>query len=540
MNKQFRFSLLTLLILCPILISAQDKSTAKSDFVTVNNVRLHYLDWGGQGEALLFLHGMHSNANTFNQFAPLFTDRFRVLGLTRRGHGQSEKPEAGYDTGTLVEDIRQFLDAMKINRVHLVGHSMAGTELTRFASVYPKRVGKLVYLDAGYDFAIIPEAEAKDPIGNLKRNPQNKLEVAFFESIINARPDYKKVKAPALSFYAFPDKYPGLPADLDEIKLKEAQAFWDGFMTKWRREQVERFKKEVKKAKIIEMTNTGHNLFKEKRDEVGREMRAFLLGNQTAQNRPLIFRNVTLIDMRSPAPQPNMTIVISGNRVSKIGKNVKIPRNAETVDTRGKFLIPGLWDMHVHIFNNSHNAGTDNHDTYFPLLLANGVTGVRDMWTDPEDLNVLRDEAASWLNIPASPQRVSFEIKKQRFDKTLETIGIMYKTGVPILAGSDLGNPFIFAGFSLHDELELFVRAGLTPFEALQTATVNPAKYLGTEKSLGTIEKGKLADLVLLEGNPLEDIKNTTRIAGVVINGKYLPKSELEKLLAQVEAPAKK
>ena len=122
----------------------------------------------------------------------------------------------------------------------------------------------------------------------------------------------------------------------------------------------------------------------------------------------------------------------------------------------------------------------------------------------------------------------------------LEIIGIMHKTGVSFLAGSDLGNPFIFAGFSLHDELELFVRAGLTPFEALQTATVNPAKYLGTEKSLGTIEKGKLADLVLLECNPLEDIKNTTRIAGVVINGKYLPKSELEKLLAQVEAPAKK
>ena len=79
-------------------------------------VRLHYLDWGGAGETLLFLHGMGDTAHIYDELAPKFTNQFRVLGLTRRGHGESEIPETGYDTATLVEDIRQFLDARNIQR----------------------------------------------------------------------------------------------------------------------------------------------------------------------------------------------------------------------------------------------------------------------------------------------------------------------------------------------------------------------------------------------------------------------------------------
>jgi imidazolonepropionase-like amidohydrolase len=115
----------------------------------------------------------------------------------------------------------------------------------------------------------------------------------------------------------------------------------------------------------------------------------------------------------------------------------------------------------------------------------------------------------------------------------------MHRAGVPLLAGSDIGNPFVFPGFSLHDELELFVQAGLSPLEALQAATLNPARYLGLTGSLGTIEEGKLADLVLLDANPLEDIGHTRRIAAVVTNGRYLPRDVLEKMLADVEAGAK-
>src|SRR2546425_9103885 len=91
-----------------------DKSPHKTRFITVNGVRLHYLDWGGKGETMLFLHGFGGTPHIFYDLAPKFTNQFRVLGLTRRGHGESEKPDSGYDTRTLVGDIRQFLEALKI------------------------------------------------------------------------------------------------------------------------------------------------------------------------------------------------------------------------------------------------------------------------------------------------------------------------------------------------------------------------------------------------------------------------------------------
>ncbi|RJP54220.1 MAG: alpha/beta hydrolase [Anaerolineaceae bacterium] len=123
-------------------------SKPKSDFVHVNGIRLHYLDWGGAGSALIFLTGMGSSAYIYGRFAPLFTDGFRVLALTRRGHGDSDCPEAGYDPDTLVDDIRQFMDALHIEKAVLAGHSLAGVELTHFAATHPERVEKLVYLEA--------------------------------------------------------------------------------------------------------------------------------------------------------------------------------------------------------------------------------------------------------------------------------------------------------------------------------------------------------------------------------------------------------
>src|SRR5215216_5458467 len=107
----------------------KDKSPHQTGFISANGVRLHYLDWGGKGETMLFLHGLGDTPHIFDDLAPAFTNHFRVLGLTLRGHGQSEKPDTGYDTATLVEDLCQFLDALKIERVLLVGHSFAGDQL---------------------------------------------------------------------------------------------------------------------------------------------------------------------------------------------------------------------------------------------------------------------------------------------------------------------------------------------------------------------------------------------------------------------------
>lgn len=129
---------------------------------------------------------------------------------------------------------------------------------------------------------------------------------------------------------------------------------------------------------------------------------------------------------------------------------------------------------------------------------------------------------------------------KKYFQKELELVGEMQRAGVQILAGTDTNAAYAVPGFSLHDELALLVQAGLSPMQALQTATRNPAEFLGELKSSGTIEKGKIANLILLDANPLDDIKNTTQIFAVIQNGKYLSKDNLQKMLTEVEASANK
>jgi hypothetical protein len=127
---------------------------------------------------------------------------------------------------------------------------------------------------------------------------------------------------------------------------------------------------------------------------------------------------------------------------------------------------------------------------------------------------------------------------KKVLEKQFEIVGAMQKAGVPILAGTDTGNPFCFPGFSLHDDLALLVIAGLTPVEALRSATLNPAKFFGLDQTLGTIEQGKIADLVLLDANPLLDIRNTQRINAVVSNGRLFDRKALDKMLGEAEVSA--
>jgi len=161
-----------------------NRSNPKSDFVHVNGIRLHYLDWGGSGPKFLFLTGMGSSAYIHNSFAPLFTDRFNVLVLTRRGHGDSDYPEAGYDADTLVEDIRQFMDALNIERAVLAGHSIAGVELTHFAATHPERVEKLVYLDALDDRRREQAVHAQNPLNHIQIKKEEAPPPHTFEEYI--------------------------------------------------------------------------------------------------------------------------------------------------------------------------------------------------------------------------------------------------------------------------------------------------------------------------------------------------------------------
>jgi imidazolonepropionase-like amidohydrolase len=113
------------------------------------------------------------------------------------------------------------------------------------------------------------------------------------------------------------------------------------------------------------------------------------------------------------------------------------------------------------------------------------------------------------------------------------------EAGVPILAGTDSPDPYVIPGFSLHDELALLVQSGLTPAQALRTATYNAALFLGKSES-GAAQKGMIADLVLLDANPLVDIHNTRKISAVILGGKLFSRKDLDRMLEQVEEEAAK
>ncbi len=380
-----------------------------------------------------------------------------------------------------------------------------------------------------------------------------------------------------------------------------------------------------------------------------------------AQN-SLVVTGVTVIDGTGTAPLTNRAVIITGDRIVGIvdaADKGPIPKGARVIQARGKFVIPGLWDMHVHLTANDLVA-----------LVAYGVTGIRDMgnmlsevdsWraqiaagtrvgprifrvgptingqafgpvhvavtSDAEARTAVRvlkhvgvdaikihralsreayfalSDEAKKLSIPfvghipqavtaqeasdagqasfehtetlfeggaplkqedapalfarfvkngnaftptlvnyrgsAEPANIDPDLlrrypdlpagRKRMFRSFVELVGLMNRTGVTLMTGSDLGSQWISPGSSLHDELAILVEAGLTPMEALQAATVNPARFLRVDA--GTVEAGKVADLVLLEANPLLDIRNIGRIQAVILRGKLLDESALQALV---------
>jgi hypothetical protein len=237
------------------------------------------------------------------------------------------------------------------------------------------------------------------------------------------------------------------------------------------------------------------------------------------------------------------------NRAEEIIKTYADVLRAPTARPQG-FRVP--WQTLLETYDTKRAAAL------FSLLAKNGtfVTPMLGHWAnihldfqkdhtnDPRMKYLLPELKQFWASTQAQVEKEFEEIREispgvtQRF---LEMVKGMNSAGVRLLAGSGTpGHPFEWPGFSLHEELEWLVKAGLTPLEALQAATLNPARYLGNEKELGTVERGKLADLVLLDNNPLDDIRNTQRIAGVMANGRYMGRSELQTMLSELEAAAKR
>lgn len=147
-----------------------------------------------------------------------------------------------------------------------------------------------------------------------------------------------------------------------------------------------------------------------------------------------------------------------------------------------------------------------------------------------------------WVDLIATSQdmdpaeRAFRELSLATLDRL---IGRMHEAGVGILAGTDCDVDLIVPGFHLHEELARLVDAGLTPLEALRSATLNPAEYLGRTEDMGSTAEGKVADLVVLDANPLEDIRNTRRIRAVVLDGRLLRRSDLDGILEDVREAAR-
>ena len=129
--------------------------------------------------------------------------------------------------------------------------------------------------------------------------------------------------------------------------------------------------------------------------------------------------------------------------------------------------------------------------------------------------------------------------RRERYLFELSLIGKMNKKGVKFLAGTDFPNPFVFPGFSLHDELSLMVKGGMPVIDALRTATIYPAIFMNKKADFGTVETGKLANLILLNKNPLENIENTKTIETVIVRGKVYTRSSLDLMLEEAKSTGK-
>ncbi len=233
---------------------------AQAQFAAVNGVRLHYVDWGGTGDPVVFLTCLGCAADDFTPIAKTLTGRHHAVGLTRRGQGQSEKPQSGYDTATLTDDLKAFVDLMKFDRVTLVGYSLAGNEETEFARRYPERVAKLVYLDAAYDLHKNAELAKKANVVLPPLPGADQVTLELMDRSSEYIPDYSTITAPALGFFVTYESPPQSKM-WDERTREKLRQWWVDYGEDYRRGQIKQFRKQMRNGKVIELFNTTHGSF---------------------------------------------------------------------------------------------------------------------------------------------------------------------------------------------------------------------------------------------------------------------------------------
>ena len=299
-----------------------DPSPHRVSMVTVApDVRLEVLDWGGSGPPLAFLSGLQDVAHGFDNFAPRFTDHFHVIAFTRRGYGASSQPASGYDLDSRVADLHAVLDSLHLTKVFLVGHSIAGDELTAFAGRYPDRVAGLVYLDAAYDHSGIAPMLGRTPPPAIPMQPADSVSPAAVDAYLNrtwgmmvpeaqlraigrygptghlvadvtpatidsgmlagcGHPDYTRVHAPALAIYAVIDSMPGVfasAATFDSATTAQARQFTSALQQLGAQERA-RYRREMPAGQVLEIHGANHYVFYSNEAEVEGAIKEFLLG----------------------------------------------------------------------------------------------------------------------------------------------------------------------------------------------------------------------------------------------------------------------
>jgi pimeloyl-ACP methyl ester carboxylesterase len=291
-----------------------DPSPHRCGYVTVNGVRLHYLDWGGSGEPLVLLHGLGTTAHNFDDLAPRLTGRFRVLALTRRGHAESDHPESGYTIRQTTADVLGFLDTLGIGRAHVIAHSLGGAEATRLAVEHPDRVHRVIYLDALPDWtdvdSIIDRGEPERPApGDAFRSvathrawlhrafygfwtpaleadfrysgPNAQANSALRNDAFAAAPEYSRLGVPALAIVATHTLASGFPwlddpgADPDE--RRRAREYVERVFNPYQRRRAERFRREAPRGEVL-LLDGSHYIHVSHLDEVVRAITAFVAG----------------------------------------------------------------------------------------------------------------------------------------------------------------------------------------------------------------------------------------------------------------------
>ncbi|HKD78483.1 MAG TPA: alpha/beta hydrolase [Candidatus Angelobacter sp.] len=295
----------------------RDPSPHTTQFIAVDtNVRLEVLDWGGTGRPLVFLAGLGNTAHVFDTFATKFTSKYHVYGITRRGFGASSAPDSGYSADRLGDDVLAVVDALKLDRPVLAGHSIAGEELSSIGSRHPEKIAGLIYLDAGYAHAFydrsrgdlnldalelkkkldlvgfgsgqdgapiiqellatdLPqlEKELKEALKDVELEPANLRTLKLpgpSRAILAGEQKYTDIKVPVLAIYAVPVSNGPLPGDPAQRAAAEARD------TEKAEAQIKAFEAGVPKARIIRLPHADHYVFVSNEGDVWREMNTFL------------------------------------------------------------------------------------------------------------------------------------------------------------------------------------------------------------------------------------------------------------------------